>query len=151
MQARFMEGFKTSLSSGGGIWSAVGAGLAGIFGGSSKASWGTTSMKLPGGIARASGGWIDEPVLGIGLNSGKPWTFGEQGPEMVVPGKNVGQITGEDNKRNTYQFNVTVQALDTETGLDYMRKNPAMIVQPFIEAIEAGDRGIINTLRKAGV
>jgi hypothetical protein len=37
------------------------------------------------GNARASGGMIDEPVVGFGLRTGKRWTFGENGPEMVTP------------------------------------------------------------------
>src|SRR5215467_12192815 len=34
---------------------------------------------------RAGGGLIDEPVFGIGLNSGETWSFGERGPEWVTP------------------------------------------------------------------
>lgn len=33
----------------------------------------------------ANGGIIDEPVVGQGLVSGRPYTFGEQGPEAVSP------------------------------------------------------------------
>lgn len=35
--------------------------------------------------ARANGGMITEPVMGVGLNSGQTWSFGEAGPEMVIP------------------------------------------------------------------
>lgn len=43
---------------------------------------------VKGGNQRAAGGLITEPVVGIGLRTGESWTFGENGPEMVVP--NVG-------------------------------------------------------------
>ncbi len=33
----------------------------------------------------AGGGIIPEPVLGVGLRSGTGYTFGERGPEYVMP------------------------------------------------------------------
>jgi TP901 family phage tail tape measure protein len=46
------------------------------------------------GNARASGGMIDEPVIGIGQRTGQRWTFGENGPEMVTPMKGGGGSGG---------------------------------------------------------
>jgi phage-related protein len=43
----------------------------------------------------ASGGIIPEPVLGIGLRSGSPYSFGERGPETVIPGIGGGFGGGE--------------------------------------------------------
>jgi hypothetical protein len=37
------------------------------------------------GISRALGGWITEPVMGIGLHSGRRWSFGEREAEYVMP------------------------------------------------------------------
>jgi hypothetical protein len=37
-------------------------------------------------IAMANGGVIKEPVAGVGLSSGKSYSFGERGPETVTPG-----------------------------------------------------------------
>jgi hypothetical protein len=37
------------------------------------------------GHGYAAGGVIGEPVLGLGLSSGHPYTFGERGPELVSP------------------------------------------------------------------
>jgi hypothetical protein len=34
----------------------------------------------------ANGGVIPEPVVGLGVNTGRPYTFAENGPETVVPG-----------------------------------------------------------------
>jgi hypothetical protein len=42
--------------------------------------------------AMANGGVIGEPVFGVGLNSGDTYSFGERGPETVVPG--VGGVGG---------------------------------------------------------
>ena len=34
---------------------------------------------------RALGGWIDEPVWGIGERTGSLWSFGQRGREYVMP------------------------------------------------------------------
>jgi tape measure domain-containing protein len=36
------------------------------------------------------GGMITEPIAGIGLRSGAPYSFGEHGPETVIPGRGGG-------------------------------------------------------------
>jgi hypothetical protein len=50
-------------------------------------------------ISYANGGIIGEHVLGLGMQSGRQYQFGERGPETVTPGRGVG---------NTYNINVTV-------------------------------------------
>jgi TP901 family phage tail tape measure protein len=44
----------------------------------------------PDVVRRAMGGWIDEPVLGIGLHSGRRWSFGEREAEYVTPRSRMG-------------------------------------------------------------
>ncbi|WP_422744360.1 phage tail tape measure protein [Micromonospora sp. WMMD754] len=44
-------------------------------------------------IAMANGGIIQEPVYGYGLRSGNSYSFGERGPERVVPGVGAGGST----------------------------------------------------------
>jgi phage-related protein len=44
-------------------------------------------MGIGSGHGYALGGAITEPVLGWGVNSGQTYTFGENGPEWVTPGK----------------------------------------------------------------
>lgn len=56
-----------------------------VAGGMSKPG-GPGSSKSSKIKARASGGVIDEPVLGFGLRTGATWTFAERGPETVSPG-----------------------------------------------------------------
>jgi hypothetical protein len=52
--------------------------------------------------AYASGGVISEPVAGIGLRTGSPYSIGERGPEAVVP------MTGRSGAPNTYSISVAV-------------------------------------------
>ena len=40
--------------------------------------------------ARQFGGSITEPIVGFGLNSGRGYSFGEAGPETIIPGSNMG-------------------------------------------------------------
>jgi SLT domain-containing protein len=37
------------------------------------------------GHGYALGGVVNEPVMGVGLHSGSPYSFGERGPEVVSP------------------------------------------------------------------
>jgi tape measure domain-containing protein len=43
-----------------------------------------------------SGGMITEPIAGIGLRSGAPYSFGERGPETVTPGVGRGRSRNDD-------------------------------------------------------
>ena len=44
-----------------------------------------------GGWGFAQGGWITEPIFGVGT-SGQKYTFGEAGAELVTPANKVGGI-----------------------------------------------------------
>ncbi len=64
-----------------------------------------------GSIARAEGGWIDEPVLGVGLASGRTWTFGERGErEMVTPESKLG---GRGTYHITQHYHISTGVADT--------------------------------------
>ena len=41
----------------------------------------------------AEGGVIPEPIVGVGLNSGQGYTFGEEGPETVIPNGGAAGVT----------------------------------------------------------
>jgi hypothetical protein len=60
-------------------------------------------------IAMANGGVIGEPVIGTGVRSGASYSFGERGPETVIPGVGAG---------NTFNITVNVApgAHPAETG-----------------------------------
>jgi phage-related minor tail protein len=90
----------------GGITSLAG----GLFGGS---SWASAGIQQPGGLPQyatqkfAEGGWLMEPIIGMGLRTGTAYTLAERGPELVVPqGKAMG---GQVN-------NVTVNVSVANTG-----------------------------------
>lgn len=57
----------------------------------------------------ASGGWITEPISGIGLHTGKGYTLGEAGPEYVAPKGKVG-IGQAPNMKVVVQNNTGVES-----------------------------------------
>jgi len=82
----------------------------------------------------AQGGLISEPVIGTGLNTGKTYSIGEQGPEWVTPvgGKgpgstvvfNIGMMTTDDVDR---WFAARVQrTADHGFGAKILRRSPVM-------------------------
>jgi SLT domain-containing protein len=48
-------------------------------------------MGIGSGHGYASGGFINEPIAGIGLATGARYSFGEIGPETVIPGRYSGR------------------------------------------------------------
>jgi hypothetical protein len=59
-----------------------------------KSRYGARLLSVIGrGHGYAAGGVVGEPVVGIGLRSGSPYSFGERGPEYVSP------LTGPDAGR----------------------------------------------------
>ena len=80
------------------------------------AETGMTGIEATGGafwenrLGFASGGWINERVVGIGLTSRRPYEFGESGPEHVSPGSPKTEINIYNNAP------VEVQAKSTNEG-----------------------------------
>jgi TP901 family phage tail tape measure protein len=75
--------------------------------------------------AMAAGGLLTEPVYGVGINTGLPYRFAENGPERVTPGAGPAQTSTE----NHYHFApgaITIPARD----LDEMRS-----VQDFFDRL----------------
>lgn len=65
------------------LYNAITKGLGAIAGGGGAGA--AVGAAAAGSVAHASGGWINEMVVGIGQNTGKKYTIGEEGPEKVVP------------------------------------------------------------------
>lgn len=90
MQKLVMEPISGAVSGfAGQAVSAILGGLAGGFGGGSGpahiGAGGTTAFGM------ANGGWINEPVMGVGVNSGMSYAFGEGGEsELVTPKSKLG-------------------------------------------------------------
>jgi tape measure domain-containing protein len=108
--------------------------------------WGAITGGVQKAFGYAEGGIIPEPVVGVGLKSGAGYTFGERGPELVAPMGAAGQgsTSGEMN-----QYNVTIQALDSQSAVEYMKRNPGAVLGPITTAIQHGNKGLIGALRTA--
>lgn len=109
--------------------------------------WGAITGGIQKAFGYAQGGIIPEPVVGVGLKSGAGYTFGERGPELVAPmggGNAQGGTQGDVN-----QYNVTIQALDSQSAAEYMRRNPGAILGPITSAIQHGNKGLMGALRTA--
>lgn len=80
-----LEG-ASSMGGGGGDggsgFTGGGSGVAGVGSSGSFGDW-------TGGMAFGDGGTIEEPIVGTGLDSGMTYTFGEYGPEEVIPYREV--------------------------------------------------------------
>jgi len=130
-----IEAFRNLLAglhAGGGISSGLGGFLGGIFG----------AVKSFFGFA--SGGILTEPVVGIGANTGSGYAFGERGAEAIVP------LSAMDNAEATQQptnVSINISAVDSQSLVALMRKNPQAIITPVIEALQVGDRGLMSSLR----
>ena len=73
--------------------------------------------------AYAEGGWINEPIAGIGLRTGGKYTFGEAGRELVVPG---GRMGGSN-------FSITINIGKVDKTADFEQLKP-MIQRWILEA-----------------
>lgn len=73
------------------------------------------------GHGYANGGILSEPVTGIGLRSGDPYSFGERGPEMWTPLRAGGSPSSDPAMRMTSRgatvINVYPQAGQSETAI----------------------------------
>jgi len=65
-------------------------------------------------IGMQHGGWINEPILGIG-KSGQRYTFGERGSEMVVPESQT------ERGGNTYNYNIDARGAQRGVSAEIMR------------------------------
>ncbi|HLI51649.1 MAG TPA: hypothetical protein VKU87_07615, partial [Thermomicrobiaceae bacterium] len=97
-----------SAGNGGGYWGTV------------NSASGTGYTYAPGWTPRgwtenpaANGGIVQEPVIGVGLKSGQSYSFGEAGPERIVPtgGKALGKDSGgSDGITINYNAPVTISS-----------------------------------------
>ena len=111
---KILEGIRNSAQGyrgsggGGGIFT---AGLEGLRAAGSLESYSKSVTKH--GYAFQHGGMINEPIWGIG-SSGRSYTFGEAGPEMVTPmgkGGGVGPVT----------INVNVDSINSDVDLEKIK------------------------------
>lgn len=151
----------------GGLLGTAATSLAGMFGGSggitSAAAPGTSytgsydsmvGTSAPFDFAFADGGWIKEPVVGVGLRSGGRYSFAENESELVM---NQSQVRASSARPSssapqasaTTPISITIIAADAQSITDMMRRNPQAVLGPLNEALQRGDRGLISNMRLA--
>ncbi len=103
----------------------------------------------------ADGGWIPEPVVGVGTRSGKSYSFAENESELIL---NQSQVRSASTSRATTTsvaqsssaapINVTIIAADAQSFADMTKRNPQAILGPLREALQRGDRGLRSDLQR---
>jgi hypothetical protein len=130
--------------------------------------WMDTGGGLEGfGGSFAEGGTINEPVIGQGLQSGQPYTFGEQGPEEVTPVGDKGEqeqpdivksiwdmFSSEESPFKVDNKSQAMKAMDTKGGKEKNNGGAKSItamskavggVMKMISAHYSGDTGMAKT------
>jgi hypothetical protein len=148
----------SALSSGGGGGSSSGFGglLGSLFGGSSSGGGGGGGSSafegsFASGSAYAEGGWLTEPIVGKGLRSGQSYTFGENESEWVIPKSKLNQtgVGGTTNSHNqNVNFTVAVNAIDTQSGVDFIMKN-SKVYETMISKALKNNRGIRRDIKNS--
>lgn len=114
-------------------------------GGFFDAITGAIGNMFSGATGYAKGGIISEPIAGVGLSSGKRYTFGEEGAEVVAP-LNRSKTSASSGSSNV---NITINAIDSKSVTELMRTNPQAVTIPIIEALTGGDRHLSAAMRGA--
>ena len=121
IQKALIEPFMTSLTS---SFSGGSSFLSGLF--SSGGGY------VAGAYGMADGGIIREPIFGIG-RSGQTYNFGEGGkPEFVIPADKMGGGGGT----MTFNMAVTVQAIDSKSGMQFLKENAAGVADAMVDQLK---------------
>jgi hypothetical protein len=99
-----------------------------------------------GGYGFAEGGTIDEPVIGQGLNSKRKYTFGEKGKELVTPHSKLNELGGGDHSQTHVHFQVHMNAIDTQTGAEFLMKHMPILEGQIHKAI-TNNRQVRNAIK----
>jgi len=124
-----LNSLTNSLSSmgsgGGGGLGGIGSWLGGLFGG--------------GGVGFAKGGILNEPVFGVGLNTGTNYSFGEDEPELFIPKSKLDSSKQSRNvpiSYNVHMGGIHINSIDTQTGADFLLKNGDVIQTMMIKQLK---------------
>lgn len=82
--------------------------------------FGTGPGQIGSGHGYKNGGWLDEPMLGIGLNTGRINTLAEAGPELVTSGRGLDALAGllEDIREAVYaNADITADGVASALGV----------------------------------
>lgn len=101
--------------------------LSGLFGGGSGFSFGGILSSIGGIFRFADGGWISEPVLGRGVNSGRYYSFAEKESERVMTKKDIRNINNNYSSQSSNQRPVLnariINVLDPSIVGDFLGTN----------------------------
>jgi len=132
-------GFENFSGAGGGSWWSSFTNLfsgAGGGAGSAQGLWGF-----------AEGGTIKEPIVGQGLRSGSMYAFGEKTPygqnEVVAPMDKLAKIAaggGGGGQQISLSMPISVQAIDTQSGVDFLMKHNGTIETNMIKMVRNNRR-----------
>ena len=89
---------------------------------------------------RQHGGWINEPVIGTGVRTGKTYSIAEKRPEYVDSGRNMGQ-----NIKLIVNNNTGVQTEATQEGPTF--DGEAMVISLFLNAVEKNKMGARDKMK----
>jgi hypothetical protein len=122
------QGGGNAAASGGGFWSGMGSWFSSLFG-------------------MAEGGTIKEPIVGQGLRSGSMYAFGEKTPygqnEVVAPMDKLAKIAAGgpgSGQQISLSMPINVQAIDTQSGVDFLMKHNGTIENSMIKMVRNNRR-----------
>ena len=89
-------------------------------------------------------------AAGGSVNGGTTYMVGEQGPELFVPGRS-GAIVPNDalggggSSNDTFNVNFSINAVDTQTGIEFLMKNKQVLTSVIEQAYnKRGRRGPVS-------
>lgn len=102
----------------------------------------------------ADGGWIPEPVVGVGLHSGSRYSFAENESELIMNQSQVRAASAQPStpassaSSNQGPISITIIAADAQSITEMMRRNPQAVLGPLRDALQKGDRGLRSDLQR---
>lgn len=130
----------------GGIFGGSGGGsnLGGLFNGTNLGTNVSGGYNIGSSIdfGFASGGMINETVVGKGLSSGASYAFGEKGPEMIL---NKDQM-GQQKQQSSTNINQNITALDSQSLEEYISRNKGAFLKPLLDAVSDGNAGVLGAI-----
>jgi hypothetical protein len=130
-------GGQLGFAGGGAGADMTGAGMSGI----TEATMSEAALDIAPMLMYADGGKINEQIVGKGLESGKNYTFGEGGAEIVAPAESFAELVNQKSgSRVQVNMPISLQAIDTQTGVDFLMKNNGVLETQFIKMMKNNRR-----------
>lgn len=92
-----------------------------------------------------SGGYLGEGVRGIGLKTGQSYEFHPD--EFVIPASNISSQSSTQQVNYSAHVSVSIQAIDTQTGMDLVDQQSEYIANRMIEELDK-NHGLRTAMRE---